>query len=274
MKSFKTKVAVITGAGSGIGRALAIQLATEGASLALTDLNVEGLKETVQRCESVGAKVFSTVSNAAKLEEVKSFVQNVITQYGRVDLIFNNAGIALGKKTLLESNYEEWEKIMGVNLWGVIYGTKEFLPHLLKQPEAAVINISSIFGLAGIPEQTPYCTTKFAVRGFSESLRGELENTNVQVYCVHPGGINTNIAEDALKEAQGNPQKLKEVTNFKKMLVHSPEKAAHVILSAVKKQNYKVLIGEEAYVFDAMTRIFPLNYNKIIEFGLKKLIKK
>lgn len=274
MKSFKNKVAVITGAGSGIGRALSTQLAKEGADLALTDINSAGLKETVGICESFGAKVFSKVSNVSKLDEVKSFVSNVLAELGQVDLIFNNAGIALGKKTLLESNYEEWERIMGVNLWGVIYGTKEFLPHLLKQSEAAIINISSVFGLAGIPEQTPYCTTKFAVRGFSESLRGELEKTNVEVYCVHPGGINTNIAEDALKEAQGNPQKLKEVTNFKKMLVHSPEKAAHVILSAVKKQNYKILIGEEAYVFDAMTRIFPLNYNKIIEFGLKKLIKK
>ncbi len=274
MKSFQKKVAVITGAGSGIGRALSLQLAKEGAELALTDINAAGLEETVEKCEAFGANVFSKVSNVAKIEEIKSFVKDVIAKYGQVDLIFNNAGIALGKKTLLESNYEEWERIMGVNLWGVIYGTKEFLPHLLKQPEAAIINISSVFGLAGIPEQTPYCTTKFAVRGFSESLRGELEKTKVEVYCVHPGGINTNIAEDALKEAEGNPQKLKEVRNFKKMLVHSPEKAANVILSAVKKQNYKILIGEEAYVFDAMTRLFPLNYNKIIEYGMSKIIKK
>ena len=274
MKSFQKKVAIITGAGSGIGRAISVQLAKEGAMLALTDINAEGLQETVGICESFSAEVFSKVSNVAKIDEVKAFTNDVIAKFGQADLIFNNAGIALGKKTLLESSYEEWERIMGVNVWGVIYGTKEFLPHLLKRPEAVVVNISSVFGLAGIPEQTPYCTTKFAVRGFSESLRGELENTNVEVYCVHPGGINTNIAEDALKDAEGDPQKLKEVRNFKKMLVHSPEKAANVILSAVKKKNYKVLIGEEAYVFDAMTRLFPINYNKIIEYGMRKIIKK
>jgi len=273
MKSFQKKVAVVTGAGSGIGRALSLQLAKEGATLALTDINTEGLKETVGICESFGTKVFSKVSNVAKIDEVKSFVSDVLAELGQVDLIFNNAGIALGKKNLLESSYEEWERIMGVNLWGVIYGTKEFLPHLLTRPEAVIVNISSVFGLAGIPEQTPYCTTKFAVRGFTESLRGELENTKVEVYCVHPGGINTNIAEDALKEAEGDPQKLKEVRNFKKMLIHSPEKAANVILTAVKKQNYKVLIGEEAYVFDAMTRVFPTNYNKVIDFVLKKFLK-
>jgi len=274
MKNFQQKVAVITGAGSGIGRALSIQLAKEGAVLALTDINEAGLKETVAQCTSIGAGVFSKTCNVAKLEEVKAWVRDVVAEYGHVDMVFNNAGIALGKKKLTELTYEEWDKIMGVNLWGVIYGSKEFLPYLLERPEAAVVNISSVFGLAGIPEQVPYCTTKFAVRGFTEALRGELLETNVEVYCVHPGGINTNIADEALKEAANDPQKRKEVENFKKMLFHTPEKAANVILNAVRKKNYKILIGEEAYVFDLATRLLPASYSKVLDFGMNKILKR
>ncbi|MCO5230666.1 MAG: SDR family oxidoreductase [Chitinophagales bacterium] len=272
MKSFKNKVAVITGAGSGIGRAIAYQLAKEGASLSLTDINEDGLKETVAKSETLGAKVFSKKSNVAALEEVQSFIADSLQNFGHIDMIFNNAGIALGKKTLLELSYPEWERIMGVNLWGVIYGTKEALPHLMKRPEAVVVNISSIFGIAGIPEQLPYCTTKFAVRGFTESLRAEMEGSSVEVYCVHPGGINTNIAEDALKDAGDDVKKRKEVENFKKMLAHSPERAANVILTAVKKKDYKILIGEEAYLFDWMTRVMPQNYTKLINWGMNKML--
>lgn len=273
MKNFQNKVAAITGAGSGIGRALAIQLAKAGAKLAISDINEKGLEETTSKIKELGAEVYSTPCNVAHLESVKKFVSGVIDTFGHVDLVFNNAGIALGKKTLVESNYEEWEKIMSINLWGVIYGSKEFLPHLLERPEAAIVNISSVFGLAGIPEQGPYCTTKFAVRGFTESLRGELSNTNVKVYCIHPGGINTNIAEFALEEAQTDPKKRKEVESFKKMLIHSPEKAASTILDGVRKNRYKVLIGEEAYVFDWMTRALPQGYTKLLEFGMGKLMK-
>lgn len=273
MKNFQNKVAVITGAGSGIGRALALQLAKSGANLALSDVNESGLNETATACRATGAKVLAKVSNAAALEQVQAFVKDVITEYSQVDMVFNNAGIALAQKSLIDLSYQDWERIMGVNLWGVIYGTKEFLPHLLQRPEAAVVNISSVFGLAGIPEQTPYCTTKFAVRGFTEALRGELAETNVEVYCVHPGGINTNIAEEALREAGDDAQKRKEVENFKKMLAHSPEKAANVILNAVRKQNYKVLIGEEAYLFDFMTRLAPQNYTRLLKLGMNKLVK-
>ena len=271
MKNFKNKVAVITGAGSGIGRALAQQLAREGALLFLVDINESGLQETAASCKSIGTDVTTKKVNVANLDEIKLLVNDVLDTYNYVDIIFNNAGIALGKKTLTELSYEELERIMGVNLWGVIYGSKEFLPHLLKRSEAAIVNTSSVFGLAGIPEQIPYCTTKFAVRGFTESLRGELGDTSVEVYCVHPGGINTNIAEDALKEAQADPKKRKEVENFKKLLAHSPEMAAKVIIKSIKKKNYKILIGEEAYAIDIMTRALPKVYPSLIRLGMKSL---
>lgn len=273
MKNFQGKVAAITGAGSGIGKALALQLAKLGAKISITDINEKNLQETAQKVKDIGAQVFAVTSDVSKINDVKNFVTGTLQEFGQVDLVFNNAGIALGKKSLTELNYDEWEKIMGINLWGVIYGSKEFLPHLLERPEAAIINISSVFGLAGIPEQTPYCTTKFAVRGFTEALRGELSNTHVEVFCVHPGGINTNIAEFALEEAQTDPTKRKEVENFKKMLIHSPEKAANVILDAIRKSRYKVLIGEEAYVFDWMTRALPQGYTKLLELGMNKFVK-
>jgi NAD(P)-dependent dehydrogenase (short-subunit alcohol dehydrogenase family) len=271
MKNFQQKVAVITGAGSGIGRALAIQLAKDGAKLAICDINEAGMLETKAQCQALGAPVLAHKTNVAKLDEIRQLVTAVIDHYGQADIIINNAGIALGKKPLTELSYEEWEKIMGVNLWGVIYGTKEFLPYLLERPEAAVINISSVFGLAGIAEQTPYCTTKFAVRGFTESLRMELLNTNVEVYCVHPGGIQTGIADYAVEEAQADPLKKKEVEAFKKLLRHTPEKAARTILSAVLNKNQKILIGEEAYLFDITTRLLPVTYSKIMEFGFKQI---
>lgn len=272
MKTFQDKIAVVTGAGSGIGRALSIQLSKAGAHLAITDINEEGLNETATLCRNLGAEVFVKICNSASLEEVQSLVADVIGKFNRVDIVINNAGIALGKKPLVEVSYEELEYIMGVNLWGVIYGSKEFLPHLLERPEAALVNISSIFGLAGIAEQVPYCATKFAVRGLTESLRAELLKTNVEVYSVHPGGINTNIAEEALREAQDNPTKRKEVENFKKLLTHSPEKAAKTILSNIRKKNYKILIGEEAYLFDILPRILPESYSKLLEFGIGKLL--
>ena len=269
MKNFKDKVAVITGAGSGIGRALSHLLAKNGTHLALTDVNDIGLRETVEKCKDENVRVFSKRTNVADLKEVKDFVKAVVDEFGQVDMVFNNAGIALTQNKLEDISYPDFERIMNVNLWGVIYGSKEFLPYLLQRPEAVLVNISSVFGLAGIPEQIPYCTTKFAVRGFTESLRGELSDTNVEVYCVHPGGINTNIAEEALRDAD-NDVKRKEVEQFKKFLAHSPESAAKTIVNHIKSKNKKILIGQEAYFIDIMTRLAPKTYPSLVKFGMDK----
>lgn len=273
MKIFKDKVAVITGAGSGIGRALALNLAEQGAKLSVNDVNEDGLTETRYMCEAKGAEVFYSRTDMSSLAEVKVFARATLDHYGYVDMVVNNAGIALGKRKLVDLSYEAWERILGINLWGVIYGTKEFLPSLLERPEAAVVNISSLFGLAGIAEQTPYCTTKFAVRGFTESLRTELQDTNVEVYCVHPGGIKTNITKIPRDEAVDESE-IRMLKNFEKGLIHSPEKAAQTILNGVKSKQMKIMIGPETYLADTITKVFPVGYSRMINGIMKNLIEK
>ncbi|HMU97897.1 MAG TPA: SDR family oxidoreductase [Chitinophagales bacterium] len=272
MKSFNKKVVVITGAGSGIGRALAQNFAKKGAYLAISDLNKEGLAETVQLCNNT--KVYSEIFNVAKKAEFQKFAKNVLDEFGRVDVVINNAGVALGKTKLNDTTYEEFEWLMGINFWGVVYGTKEFLPSLLKQPEAAVVNISSLFGLAGIGEQVPYCSSKFAVRGLTESLRMELLDTNVSVHTVHPGGIKTNIANNArISESEDQEQAKKVLKNFNKALIHTPEKAAQVIIRGIEKKQEKIMIGFETYVTDVVTKVLPTSYSKIFDLLGKQALQ-
>ncbi|MEZ5009317.1 MAG: SDR family oxidoreductase [Chitinophagales bacterium] len=268
MKKFKDKVAVITGAGSGIGRALALQLAKEGASLALNDFNKERLEETVNLCERNGTKVFSKVFDVSKKEDFYAFADEVVDHFKKVDIVINNAGVALGKYSVLESTIEDFEWVMGINYWGVLYGTKAFLPHLLKEKEAALINISSLFGITGVAYQGAYCSSKFAVRGLTESLKSELDGTNVSVHVVHPGGIKTNIAKDS-KNHQGDDQTF-DIQQFEKMFRHTPEKAAEIILSAVKKKQSRILIGEEAYLGDFVARITPTYYTKLVNMMVSR----
>lgn len=264
MKSIKNKVIVITGAGSGIGRGLAELCASEGALLALNDFNKEALAETVALVKPNCADVFSRDFDVSKKEDFHQFAEDVIDYFGHVDVVINNAGVALGKMTLEEVTYEQFEWLIGINMWGVIYGTKAFLPNLKTRPEAAVVNISSLFGLLGIAEQTAYCTSKFAVRGFTEALRMELLDSNVVPLSVHPGGIKTNIA----KSSKGWSERLdreKAVKSFEKALIHSPEKAAKIIMDAVKKKRTRVLIGQEATFGDILARTSPEGYSKIIK---------
>jgi short-subunit dehydrogenase len=269
MKKFKGKIAVVTGAGSGIGRALALQLASEGAHLALNDFNAERLTEVVTECQKKQVQVFSKAFDVADRKAFYDFSEEVIKHFGAVDLVINNAGVALGKFTALETSYEDYEWIMGINLWGVIYGTKAFLPTLLKREEASIVNISSLFGITGVAFQSAYCTSKFAVRGFTESLRMELLDTNVNVHVVHPGGIKTNIARDA-KGYGSNKEEL--VKKFEKGFFHTPEKAAKVILDGVKNKTDRILIGPEAYIGDFAVRLAPAKYSNLLDrFIVKRM---
>ncbi|MCB1659230.1 MAG: SDR family oxidoreductase [Moraxellaceae bacterium] len=273
MKSFAHKVAAITGASSGIGRALALNLAKQGCHLALSDVNEKGLAETVDQAKAFGVNVTSQKLDVANKEGVHAWADAVVREHGKVNLIFNNAGVALGS-TVEGMSYDELAWVMNINFWGVVYGTKAFLPYLKASGDGHIINISSIFGICAQPTQSAYNASKFAVRGFTEALRQELdiENAPVSVTCVHPGGIKTNIAKaakmnDSIKNIGLNPAT--STQNFEKLFRTTPEEAANVILKAVQKDARRALIGSDAYVVDAMQRLLPTSYQKIVALGTK-----
>ncbi len=262
MKTFKNKIAVVTGAGSGIGQALAKELANKGAILILSDKNADTLSNTEKIIQQIGAECYPYVVDVANEHEIIQFTDAVLKKFHHIDLLFNNAGYALGKISLKELKMDDFKNIMNVNLYGVIHHTKLFLDVLLQRPEAAIINISSLFGLVGIADQVPYCTTKFAVRGFTESLRMELINTPVEVYCVHPGGINTNIYKNAV-HYEKNPTLDQK---FQKALERtSPEEAAKVILKHIERKEERILIGIDAILTDRLARTMPSGYTSIVK---------
>ena len=198
MKDFRDKVAAITGAASGIGRALAQDLAGRGTHLALCDIDEIGLAETVALCEGLGIKVTSQRVDVADRDAVFAWADQVVADHGKVNLVFNNAGVALGA-TIEAMSYEDFEWLMNINFWGVVHGTKAFLPHLKAAGEGHIVNVSSVFGLISIPSQSAYNAAKFGVRGFTDALRMELEveRCDVSSTTIHPGGIKTNIARNA-----------------------------------------------------------------------------
>ncbi len=273
MKNFKDKVAAITGAGSGIGRQLAVLLARDGCHLALSDVNEAGLNETAGQLRSSGVRITTTVLDVSSREAVAQWASQTVREHGKVNLIFNNAGVALGS-TVEGMRYEDFEWLMNINFWGVVYGTKEFLPHLKAAGDGHIINISSLFGLTAQPTQSAYNASKFAVRGFTESLRQELDlqNCGVSATCVHPGGIRTNIANaarmsDSIKTLGMDPAK--SARQFNKLLRCPPEVAAQVILDAVRNNDRRVLIGNDAKMLDLVQRVLPTGYQKLIGMGSK-----
>jgi len=267
MKSFKNKVAAVTGAGSGIGQAIAIALAKQGCHLALSDINEAGLAKTVELLAPYSVKVTTQKVDVAKRDEVATWAKAVVDEHGQVNLIFNNAGVAIGS-TAEGVSYEDLEWLIGINFWGVVYGTKEFLPYLKQSGDGHIINISSMFGLTAQPTQSAYNASKFAVRGFTESLRQELDlqNAGVSATCVHPGGIRTNIAKAArmnnsVQSLGMDP--LKSQDAFDKLLRTPADDAAQQILEAVRKDRRRLLIGADAKAVDVIQRILPQGYQKI-----------
>ena len=261
MKDFRDKVAAITGSGSGIGRALALDLGRRGAHLALSDVDPDGLAETARRAKALGVEVTTAVVDVADRAAVEAWAEAVVADHGRVNLIANNAGVAVGA-TVEATRYEDLEWLMGINFWGVVHGTKAFLPHLKAAGEGHIVNVSSIFGLHGIPTQSAYNAAKFAVRGFTEALRMELdiERCGVSATSVHPGGIKTNIAKNARlgTTAEEDPAALeKGRRDFEKLLITSPEKAAAEIVRAVQLDKRRALIGPDAKAFELLTKLPP-----------------
>jgi butyryl-CoA dehydrogenase len=259
MKDFRGRVAAITGAGSGIGRALAVELSKRGTHLALSDINEPGLAETVSLCEGKGVKVTSQRLDVADRDAMFAWADQVAAEHGKVNLIFNNAGVALAA-TILDGSVDDIAWLMGINYWGVVYGTKAFLPHLVAAGEGHVINMSSVFGLLAIPSQSAYNSAKFAVRGFTDCLRMELEmaGNGVSATTIHPGGIKTNIARNArvdpaLEEAAGSRDE--QAARFERIALTSPAKAARQILRAVERNRRRALIGPDAKVIDLLSRL-------------------
>ncbi|MEQ8261829.1 MAG: SDR family NAD(P)-dependent oxidoreductase [Alcanivorax sp.] len=278
MKDFQNKVAVITGAGSGIGRALARDLAAAGARLALSDVNQVGLQETADSLGLGSDRLITEAFDVADRDAFYAFAERVTGHFGAAHLVFNNAGVALGA-TVEDMSYEDFEWLMGINFWGVVYGTKAFLPHLKAAGEGHIVNVSSVFGLIGVPTQSAYNASKFAVRGFTEALRQELEMEGGRVSCtsVHPGGIKTNIARNARmgagveKITGGDVDKARR--DFEKMFRTTPEEASQTILKGVKGNKRRVLIGSDARAIDSMQRLMPTAYQRIMVAGQKMMRK-
>ncbi|MFG1791611.1 SDR family NAD(P)-dependent oxidoreductase [Nocardia sp. NPDC049149] len=260
---FKDKVCVITGAGSGIGRALAENLAKRGAKLALSDIDTDGLAETVRIVEKLGADVKSDRINVAEREAVLLYADAVKAHYGKVHQIYNNAGIAY-HGDVIKSEFKDIERIMDVDFWGVVNGTKAFLPHLMESGAGHVVNVSSLFGLIAVPGQSAYNSAKFAVRGFTEALRQEMlvGKHPVKVTCVHPGGIKTAVARNSTY-AEGIDGKKAAALFDSKLAMHSPEMAAQTITEGVRKGHGRVLIGWEAKLLDVFVRVTASGYQRI-----------
>jgi NADP-dependent 3-hydroxy acid dehydrogenase YdfG len=270
MNRFEGKVAVITGAGSGIGRALAVNLATKGVKLALSDIDTEGLAETVRQAEALGATVKSDRLNVAEREAVLAYADTVVTHFGEVHQVYNNAGIAYNGD-LENSEFKDIERIMDVDFWGVVNGTKAFLPHVIASGDGHVVNISSLFGLIAVPGQNAYNAAKFAVRGFTEALRQEMlvARHPVKVTCVHPGGIKTAVARNATVADGQNAQSFAEFFD-NHMALHTPEMAAETIINAVAKGRARVVVGWEAKALDVLARVIGPAYQRIIATAVSK----
>ena len=256
MKILKDKVAVVTGAGSGIGRATAIALAKEGCHLALADINQEGMDATAADLESSEGKVSQHKIDVASKKEMGRFVEEVIAHHGQVHIIVNNAGVSVFGD-FIEQSVEDIEWVLGTNLWGVIYGCKLFLPHLMKEEEGHIVNVSSSSGIFPTPKMSTYTTSKFAIRGLSETIRLELAKYNIGVTSVHPGMIKTNIPH-ATKYQEKDRKKQETGAAMFSRFGHPPEKAADKIVKGIKNNSQRVLIGPEAYVLDMLKRAFPV----------------
>lgn len=263
MRRFKNRVAVVTGAASGIGRATAVELARRGCDLAITDINEKGLKETARLVEAQGRKATTYVVDVANKKEMEALPGKVVTDHGHVHIIVNNAGVSV-TAPFENHSLEDFEWIVGINFWGVVYGCKFFLPYLKKEDEAHIVNISSVFGIIGLPTQSSYAATKFAVRGFSESLRSELAPYNIGVTSIHPGAINTNIVKSSrMVDAQESGLKEKAVKFFEKRGM-PPEDAAKEIVKGIEQNSQRVLITRESQMIDFFKRIAPTATNALM----------
>jgi NADP-dependent 3-hydroxy acid dehydrogenase YdfG len=263
MEGFAGKVAAVTGAGSGIGQALALELARSGAALAISDVDTEGLAQTEEQLKAIGAPVRTDRLDVTEREAFQIYADQINEHFGKVNQIYNNAGIAFTGDVEV-SQFKDIERVMDVDFWGVVNGTKAFLPHLIASGDGHIINVSSLFGLMSMPGQAAYNSAKFAVRGFTEALRQEmaLNGHPVKVTSVHPGGIKTAIARNGTT-AEGVDPTAQAKFFDKRLASTSPQRAAEIILEAVRKNRARVLVGPDAVVLDLIVRITGSGYQRL-----------
>jgi NAD(P)-dependent dehydrogenase (short-subunit alcohol dehydrogenase family) len=261
MNAYKNKVCVVTGAGSGIGRALAQELAKAGAQLALSDVNEGALKETA--ASITGVRVETYVLDVSSKDEVFAHADAVVADFGAAHYVFNNAGVTLAATTE-NGTIEEYEWLLGINLWGPIYGTKAFLPIMMAQDQGHIINFSSVFGFVTVPTQSAYHVSKFGIRGFTECLSRELHGTNVHATVVHPGGVATNIGNEARIGMNGGQLEQDFVDSLSTLLRTSPEKMARAILKGVQRKKKRIVFGYSARQLEVLPRLFPTAYGTIL----------
>lgn len=265
MQSLSGKVAVITGAASGIGQALATRLAAEGCHLALADIDLAQLERNAETLRGGATRFSWHALDVAERAAVHAFAERVLSEHGRADLIINNAGVAVSQ-TIEALDYDDFEWLMNINFWGVVHGSKAFLPHLLKQGSGHIVNLSSIFGIVSLPSQGAYNASKFAVRGFTESLRQEVAGRGVAVSCVHPGAIKTNIARSArfYLGIDGSADAERALHNFDRLARTSAAMAAEAIVAGIKTGKPRILVGADARLLDRLQRLLPTAYPQVL----------
>jgi NAD(P)-dependent dehydrogenase (short-subunit alcohol dehydrogenase family) len=278
MTQVRDKVAVVTGAGSGIGRALAVELSRRGARVSGCDVDEVGLKETAALC---AGDMHQALVDVGDRDAVFAYATEVEDHFGAVHQVYNNAGVAFSR-TVLDSEWADYERVLRVNLYGVIHGTQAFLPRLIASGDGHVVNISSLNGYLAQPKMSHYCTSKFAVRGFTETLRTEMamENLPVRVSVVHPGGIATSIADNSLAHAvaAGLPvtpeDEARRDTYNKEMLRLPPQKAAQIIVDGVESNRFRIRVGQDAVMVDRIVRLLPTASGRLATALERRMLKK
>ena len=276
MKTFQNKVSVVTGAGSGMGRYLALNLAQEGSDVVICDINQKALNETEDLIKAYNVSCSSLNLDLREKNNIDTLVEETISNHGKVDLLFNNAGVVTASP-FLEMKESDWDWCNDLNYNSLVYCSRAFLPHLMKENESALVNTSSIFGIITTPNNTVYHATKFAVRGFTESLAMELRDDPIQINCVYPGHIGTNIVLDArfkkeilltngeyAKDSNGKPLTVEDVGSTFRETGMNPNKAAKIILKGVKKNKKRIFVGLDAKVMEIAQRLSPSHYIRII----------
>lgn len=278
MTEHDRRIAAVTGAGSGIGRALALELARRGYALALADIDENGLAQTVERAREQGVEAQGTRLDVSQREAVLDWAESVTRELGPVDLVFNNAGVAQSG-TIDGNAFDDYEWVMGVNFWGVVNGTKAFLPLMREAGRGHIVNVASIFGVFAQPGMSTYNASKFAVRGFTEALRQELDmfDCGVSATCVIPGGIKTGIAHSArmspsLAEIHGGPVDADQIRDdfVERLARTTPEKAARIILAGVERNARRVLVGADAKLLDLLQRLMPSAYQRLVTAAMRR----